>query len=367
MSAFTGITVDREALIANYVTVSERVSPAGVIAVVKANAYGHGAVDAARACVDAGAEWLGVADVDEGIALRRAGIDEGVRILAWLHAPDEDFRRAAQYGITPAVSSVSQLAAAADSEVPEVHVCVDTGLSRNGAVESEWAELFATAGRIARSGGRTRVEGLMSHLSNASRADDLDQDAALQRARDGLAANGIVPEIVHLAASAASIALPETRHDAARVGLALYGLSPLPDRSAADLGLRPAMRVTAAVLRTVPVAAGEGVSYGYTWRAETDTRLAVIGLGYADGFDRGLGDRVSVRIGDRRFPVVGRVAMNAMHVDIGDADVSVGDEAVLWGDPADGDPAVEEWAAAIDTINYEVVARIGRSVERRTT
>jgi len=367
MSAFTGITVDREALIANYVTVSERVSPAGVIAVVKANAYGHGAVHAARAFVDAGAEWLGVADVDEGIALRRAGIDEGVRILAWLHAPDEDFRRAAQYGITPAVSSVSQLAAAADSEVPEVHVCVDTGLSRNGAVESEWAELFATAGRIARSGGRTRVEGLMSHLSNASRADDLDQDAALQRARDGLAANGIVPEIVHLAASAASIALPETRHDAARVGLALYGLSPLPDRSAADLGLRPAMRVTAAVLRTVPVAAGEGVSYGYTWRAETDTRLAVIGLGYADGFDRGLGDRVSVRIGDRRFPVVGRVAMNAMHVDIGDADVSVGDEAVLWGDPADGDPAVEEWAAAIDTINYEVVARIGRSVERRTT
>jgi len=367
MSAFTGITVDREALIANYVTVSERVSPAGVIAVVKANAYGHGAVHAARAFVDAGAEWLGVADVDEGIALRRAGIDEGVRILAWLHAPDEDFRRAAQYGITPAVSSVSQLAAAADSEVPEVHVCVDTGLSRNGAVESEWAELFATAGRIARSGGRTRVEGLMSHLSNASRADDLDQDAALQRARDGLAANGIVPEIVHLAASAASIALPETRHDAARVGLALYGLSPLPDRSAADLGLRPAMRVTAAVLRTVPVAAGEGVSYGYTWRAETDTRLAVIGLGYADGFDRGLGDRVSVRIGDRRFPVVGRVAMNAMHVDIGDADVSVGDEAVLWGDPADGDPAVEEWATAIDTINYEVVARIGRSVERRTT
>ena len=367
MSAFTGITVDREALIANYVTVSERVSPAGVIAVVKANAYGHGAVHAARAFVDAGAEWLGVADVDEGIALRRAGIDEGVRILAWLHDPDEDFRRAAQYGITPAVSSVSQLAAAADSEVPEVHVCVDTGLSRNGAVESEWAELFATAGRIARSGGRTRVEGLMSHLSNASRADDLDQDAALQRARDGLAANGIVPEIVHLAASAASIALPETRHDAARVGLALYGLSPLPDRSAADLGLRPAMRVTAAVLRTVPVAAGEGVSYGYTWRAETDTRLAVIGLGYADGFDRGLGDRVSVRIGDRRFPVVGRVAMNAMHVDIGDADVSVGDEAVLWGDPADGDPAVEEWAAAIDTINYEVVARIGRSVERRTT
>ena len=367
MSAFTGITVDREALIANYVTVSERVSPAGVIAVVKANAYGHGAVHAARAFVDAGAEWLGVADVDEGIALRRAGIDEGVRILAWLHAPDEDFRRAAQYDVTPAVSSVDQLSAAADSEVRAVHVCVDTGLSRNGAVESEWAELFATAGRIARSGGRTRVEGLMSHLSNASRADDLDQDAALQRARDGLAANGIVPEIVHLAASAASIALPETRHDAARVGLALYGLSPLPDRSAADLGLRPAMRVTAAVLRTVPVAAGEGVSYGYTWRAETDTRLAVIGLGYADGFDRGLGDRVSVRIGDRRFPVVGRVAMNAMHVDIGDADVSVGDEAVLWGDPADGDPAVEEWAAAIDTINYEVVARIGRSVERRTT
>ncbi len=367
MSAFTGITVDREALIANYAAVAGQVAPSGVIAVVKANGYGHGAVEAARAFVDAGAEWLGVADVDEGVALRRAGIDEGVRILAWLHAPDEDFRRAAQYDVTPAVSSVSQLAAAADSEVRAVHLCVDTGLSRNGAVESEWAELFATAGRLARSGSRTRVEGLMSHLANASRADDLDQDAALQRALEGLAANGIVPDMVHLAASAAGIAVPETRRDVARVGLALYGLSPFPDRTSAELGLRPAMRVTAAVLRTVAVAAGEGVSYGYTWRATTDTRVAVIGLGYADGFDRALGDHVSVRIGDRTFPVVGRVAMNAMTIDVGDADVRAGDEVVLWGDPAEGDPAVEQWAAAIGTINYEVVARIGRSVERRTT
>lgn len=367
MSAFTGITIDREALIANYATVAERVAPSGVIAVVKANGYGHGAAEAAQAFVDAGAEWLGVADIDEAVALRQAGIDEGVRILAWLHAPDEDFRRAARYGITPAVSSVSQLAAAADSEVRAVHICVDTGLSRNGAVEAEWPELFETAGRLARSGARTRVEGLMSHLSNASRTDDLDQDAALQRALDGLIANGIVPDVVHLAASAASIAVPETRHDLARVGLALYGLSPFPDRTSADLGLRPAMRLTAAVLRTVPVRAGEGVSYGYTWRAESDTRLAVIGLGYADGFDRDFGNRVAVRIGDRTFPVVGRVAMNAMHVDIGDADVQVGDEAVLWGDPANGDPAVEDWAVAVGTINYEVVARVGRSVERRTT
>ncbi|MFJ3385019.1 MULTISPECIES: alanine racemase [unclassified Curtobacterium] len=367
MSAFTGITVDREALIANYATVAEQVAPSGVIAVVKANAYGHGAADAAQAFVDAGAEWLGVADIDEGIALRQAGIDEGVRILAWLHAPDEDFRRAAQYGITPAVSSVSQLAAASDSEVPAVHICVDTGLSRNGAVESEWPELFETAGRLARNGGRTRVEGLMSHLANASRTDDLDQDAALQRALDGLSARGIVPDVVHLAASAASIAVPETRRDLARVGIALYGLSPFAGRTSADLGLRPAMRVTAAVLRTVVVPAGDGVSYGYTWRAESDTRLAVIGLGYADGFDRAFGNHVSVRIGDRRFPVVGRVAMNAMHVDIGDAEVAVGDEVVLWGDPANGDPAVEDWASAVGTINYEVVARLGRSIERRTT
>jgi alanine racemase len=367
VSAFTGITIDRGALIENYATIADRVAPAGVIAVVKANAYGHGALDAAQAFVDAGAEWLGVADIDEAVALRQGGIDEGVRILTWLHAPDEDFRRAAQFDVTPAVSSVEQLSAAADSDVRAVHLCVDTGLSRNGAVESEWAELFATAGALARGGNRTRVEGLMSHLSNASRTDDLDQDAALQRALDGLAANGIVPDVVHLAASAASIAVPETRHDLSRVGLALYGLSPFDGRTSADLGLRPAMRVTAAVLRTVPVAAGDGVSYGYTWRAETDTRLAVIGLGYADGFDRDFGNRVSVRIGDRTFPVVGRVAMNAMHVDVGDADVQVGDEAVLWGDPANGDPAVEDWADAIGTINYEVVARIGRSVERRTT
>ncbi|ROP63226.1 alanine racemase [Curtobacterium sp. PhB130] len=367
MSAFTGITVDREALIANYATVAEQVAPSGVIAVVKANAYGHGAAAAAQAFVDAGAEWLGVADIDEGIALRQAGIDEGVRILAWLHAPDEDFRRAAQFGITPAVSSVEQLSSAADAEVRAVHICVDTGLSRNGAVESEWSELFDRAASLARGGARTRVEGLMSHLSNASRTDDLDQDAALQRALDGLSSRGIVPDVVHLAASAASIAVPETRRDLARIGIALYGLSPFADRTSAELGLRPAMRVTAAVLRTVVVPAGDGVSYGYTWRAESDTRLAVIGLGYADGFDRAFGNHVSVRIGDRRFPVVGRVAMNAMHIDIGDAEVAAGDEVVLWGDPANGDPAVEDWAAAVDTINYEVVARLGRSIERRTT
>ncbi|MCJ1715607.1 alanine racemase [Microbacterium sp. M1A1_1b] len=367
MSAFTGITLDREALIANYATLAEQVAPSGVMAVVKANGYGHGAADAARAFVDAGADWLGVADIDEGIALRQAGIDEDVRILAWLHAPDEDFRRAAQFGITPAVSSVEQLSSAADAEVPAVHVCVDTGLSRNGAVESEWPELFDRAGALARSGARTRVEGLMSHLSNASRTDDLDQDAGLQRALDGLAARGIRPDVVHLAASAASMALPETRRDLARVGIALYGLSPFADRSSADLGLRPAMRLTASVLRTVDVPAGDGVSYGYTWRAQTNTRLAVIGLGYADGLDRAFGNHVSVRIGNARFAVVGRVAMNAMHVDIGDADVSVGDEVVLWGDPANGDPAVEDWAAAVGTINYEVVARLGRSIERRTT
>ena len=367
MSAFTGITVDREALIANYATVADQVAPSGAIPVVKANGYGHGAADAAQAFVDAGAEWLGVADIDEGIALRQAGIDEGVRILAWLHAPDEDFRRAAQHGITPAVSSVEQLSSAADAEVAAVHICVDTGLSRNGAVESEWPELFDRAASLARGGARTRIEGVMSHLSNASRTDDLDQDASLQRALDGLRARGIVPDMVHLAASAASLALPETRRDLARVGIALYGLSPFPDRTSADLGLRPAMRLTASVLRTVVVPAGDGVSYGYTWRAESDTRLAVIGLGYADGFDRGFGNHVSVRIGDRLFPVVGRVAMNAMHIAIGDADVAVGDEVVLWGDPANGDPAVEDWASAVGTINYEVVARLGRSIERRTT
>jgi alanine racemase len=366
MSAFTGITVDREALIENYATISEQVAPAGVIAVVKADAYGHGAMLAAQAFVDAGAEWLGVADIAEGIALREAGIGEDVRIIAWLHAPDEDFRAAVAAGITPAVSSVEQLATAVDAEAPAVHIVVDTGLSRNGAVESEWAELFAVAGSLRRNGERTRVEGLMSHLSNASPTDDLEQEAALGRALAGLAGVGVVPEVVHLAASAASIALPDTRHDLTRIGLALYGLSPFADRTSAELGLRPAMTVTASVIRLVDVRAGEGVSYGYTHRATEDTTLAIIGLGYADGFDRAFGNRTEVSIGGRRFPVVGRLAMNAMHIDVGDAPVQVGDEVVLWGDPATGVPAVEDWADAIGTINYEVVARLGRDLTRRT-
>jgi alanine racemase len=367
VSVFTGVTVDREALIANYATVAETVAPSGVIAVVKADAYGHGALEAARAFVDAGAEWLGVADLDEAVALREGGIDEGIRILAWLHAPDEDFVRAASWAITPAVSSVEQLATAADAGVPAVHLVIDTGLSRNGAVESEWPELFDTAAALRQAGSRgTRIEGVMSHLSNASTSDDLEQDAALQRALDGLAERGIVPDVVHLAASAASLAIPETRRDLVRVGLALYGLSPFADRTSADLGLRPAMTVTAPVLRLVPVRAGDGVSYGYTFRAERDTTLAIVGLGYADGFDRAFGNRAEVSIGGRRFPVVGRLAMNAMHIDVGDAAIAVGDEAVLWGDPERGVPAVEEWADAIGTINYEVVARLGRDLERRT-
>jgi alanine racemase len=367
LSAFTGVTVDREALIANYATVAEQVAPSGVIAVVKADAYGHGALECARAFVDAGAEWIGVADIDEGIALRDGGIGDDVRILAWLHAPDEDFRRAAARDITPAVSSVSQLSAAVDAEVRAVHLVIDTGLSRNGAVESEWPELFAVAGSLARSGERTRVEGVMSHLSNSSPADDDDQDAVLRRALDGLAAVGVVPEVVHLAASAGAIALPETRHDLVRTGLALYGLSPFADKTSADLGLRPAMTVTASVLRLVQVRAGDGVSYGYTHRFERDTTLAIIGLGYADGFDRAFGNRAEVSIAGRRHPVVGRLAMNAMHIDVGDAPVEVGDEVVLWGDPTTGVPAVEDWAAAVGTINYEVVARLGRDLARRVS
>lgn len=367
MSAFTGITVDREALIANYATLASRVAPAGVIAVVKADAYGHGALECAQAFVDAGAEWLGVADIDEALALRAGGIGTDVRILAWLHAPDEDFRRAAAADITPAVSSVEQLATAVDAEVPAVHLVVDTGLSRNGAVESEWPELFRLAGSLAASNSRTRIEGLMSHLSNASEADDIAQGQALGRALEGLAAVGVVPYVVHLAASAAALSLPGLHHDLVRTGIALYGLSPVAGRTSAELGLRPAMTVTASVLRLIPVRAGEGVSYGYTHRATEDTTLAIAGLGYADGIDRAFGNRVDVAIGGRRFPVVGRVAMNAMHIDIGDAPVAVGDEVVLWGDPATGVPSVEEWAAAIGTINYEVVARLGPDVPRRMT
>lgn len=354
------LTVEKAALEHNIATLRAAVAPAAIMAVVKANAYGHGAVETARVFEGAGVDWLGVADLDEAVVLREAGITAPV--LAWLHAPGETFERAAAHDVTPAVSGVEQLEAAVAAGVRAVHLCVDTGLSRNGAVESEWPELFR---RAVATHDTVPVEGLMSHLANTSPADDGAQMAAFVRAAGMLGDLGVEPRLQHLAASAAGLTFSGARITMVRFGIAAYGVSPFDDRSSAELGLRPAMTMTAPVTTVKRVPAGEGVSYGYVFRPERDTTIAVVPVGYADGVDRAASDRASVTIGDRTYRVRGRIAMNALVIDVGDDPVEVGDEVVLFGDPTLGRQGASDWAAAFGGIAYEVIASLSPHLARR--
>lgn len=337
-----------------------------LIAVVKADGYGHGALTAARAALAGGASRLGVADLAEAHELRAAGID--APIVAWLHGPDGDFARAVADDVQLGISSVDQLrrAAAAAREAgraARVHLKLETGLGRNGAAPEEWGALFDLAAELERQ-GEVRVEGVFSHLSGTSPDDDRQQVRVFEAGLAQAAERGVRPVIRHIAATGAAISLPEARFDAVRVGIGLYGLSPADGLTSADLGLTPAMTLRSRIAAVRRVPAGHGASYGYRHRAERETTFALVPLGYADGVPRQASGTAPVTIGGRRFRVAGAIAMDQFIVDVGDTEVAVGDEVVLFGDPATGVPAVEEWAAAANTINYEIVTRIGNRVTR---
>lgn len=372
-SSFRELVVDLDAVTANVSRLREIVGTEHVMAVVKANAYGHGAVACARAALAGGADWLGVADVSEALELRDAGI--AAPMLAWLHDPDEDFVAAVAAGVDIGVSSLAQLEAVAVArrgDAPAyIQLKLETGLSRNGIAEREWDAAFARA-RELEEAGSVVVRGIFSHVSNASARDDL---AAVAAFTDGLVraeAAGLSPELRHIAASAAALAIPQTRFNLVRLGIAVYGLSPFganaPEGlSAAELGLRPAMTVRGRVAAVRRVAAGAGVSYDYTYRTEKETTLALVPLGYAEGIPRHASNRGPVGIGGRILRVSGRVAMDQFVVDVGDLPVEVGDEVVLFGAAGPGVPAVEDWAEAADTINYEIVTRMGGRLRRTFT
>jgi alanine racemase len=358
-------TIDVGAITAN-VRHLRRLTGSEVIAVVKADGYGHGAVRSATAAIEGGAARIGVADVTEAIALRRGGVN--APILAWLHAPGASFAEAASAHVELGISSFDQLlaaAAAASVDRPVgVHLKLETGLARNGIAPEDYRVVFAEAARLERI-GKLRVVGIFSHLANASADEDRAQ---LRLFQDGLgvaATAGLAPPLRHLAATAAAIDLPETRLGCVRLGIGVYGLSPFEDRSSADLGLRPAMTLRASVAAVRRVAAGHGVSYGFDYRTADETTLALVPLGYADGVPRQASGAGPVSIGGRRFRVAGRVAMDQIVVDVGDHPVAVGDEAVLFGDPTLGAPTATDWAEAAGTINYEIVTRVGPRVTRR--
>ncbi|QBR90566.1 alanine racemase [Microbacterium sp. dk485] len=343
-----------------------RLTDAEIIAVVKADAYGHGAFRSAVAALQGGASRLGVADIAEALRLRREGIT--APILAWLHAPGTSFAEAVEHDIEVGVSGMDQLlqaaAAASGNRPAAVHIKIDTGLSRNGVPPAQYRVVFAEAARLERI-GKVRVVGLFSHLSNASAADDLAALRVFEEAVSEAASLGLNPPLRHIAATQAAIELPETRLGCVRIGIGLYGLSPFADRTSAELGLRPAMTLRAAVAAVRRVPAGQGVSYGYDFRAPRDTTLALVPLGYADGVPRQASGTGPVTIGGRRFTVAGRIAMDQFVVDVGDTPVAVGDEVVLFGDPTLGAPSATEWADAAGTINYDLVTGIGSRVARR--
>ena len=366
MTGFREAVVDLAAVYDNVVHLRQVAGTAHLMAVVKANAYGHGAVPVARTALAAGADWLGVADIDEALELRAAGID--APLLAWLHDPDADFAAAIARNISLGLSSVRQLrqvagAAAALGRVADVHVKLETGLNRNGVHEPDWAETFALAAELEQAGHLT-VTGIFSHLSNASPSDDAEAIVRFERGVRLAVDAGLTPPLIHLASTAAALRVPAARFSMVRVGIGIYGLSPFADQTSKELGLTPAMTLRGRVAAVRPVAAGAGVSYDYLWRAPVDGYLALVPLGYADGVPRQASGTARVDIAGHPHPLVGRIAMDQFVVSVGQERVAVGDDVVLFGNPETGVPSATDWADAAGTINYEIVTRIGRRVPR---
>ncbi|OKI43764.1 alanine racemase [Streptomyces sp. CB03578] len=363
--------IDLDAVRGNVRALRERAPRAQVMAVVKADGYGHGAVPCARAALDAGAAWIGTATPQEALALRAAGID--APLMCWLWTPGGPWREAVEAGIDVSVSALWALdevraAARAAGRTARIQLKADTGLGRAGCQPADWAELVGAA-VAAQAEGTVRVTGLWSHFACADEPGHPSVPLQLAAFRDMLAyaeKEGVEPEVRHIANSPATITLPESHFDLVRCGLAVYGVSPAPELGTpAQLGLRPAMTLKASVALVKAVPAGHGVSYGHHHVTAADTRLALIPAGYADGVPRHASGRGPVLVGGKVRTVAGRVAMDQFVVDLGPDDpVEAGDEAVLFGPGDGGEPTAEDWAQAADTIAYEIVTRIGGRVPR---
>ena len=352
--------VDLGAIAHNVRILRERAGSAQLMAVVKADGYGHGAVEVARAALSAGAAELGVATVGEALELRAAGVT--APMLAWLHPPGTDFTEAVAADVQIGLSSAAQLgdvvaAAGRTGRPATVSVKLDTGLNRNGVAAADYPDLLAAL-RRAVAEGAIRVRGLMSHLSHGDEPEHPNNDRQAQRLREALDVarrQGVPFEIAHLANSPATLARPDLAFDMVRPGVAVYGLNPLVGRD--DHGLIPAMTLKSPVAMVKSVRAGEGVSYGHAWNADVDTTVALIPLGYADGVFRGLSGRIDVAINGRRYRNVGRICMDQFVVDLGPGpvDVAAGDQAVLFGPGTAGEQTAQDWADLLGTIHYEVV------------
>jgi alanine racemase len=364
------VEIDAGAIADNVRELKRRSPSALLMAVVKADAYGHGAEVAARAALDGGADWLGVAQLTEAIALRDAGIT--APLLSWIYPPGADLAGALTRGIDVGIGAREHvrevvLAARATGTTARVQLKVDTGLGRGGILEDLDDVLDDLA--VALAEGALELTGTWSHFAFADAPEHPTVRAQQERFGEVLrlmGRRGIPTGMAHLANSAATLTNPSAHFDLVRPGLAVYGLSPVPDLGRPeDFGLREAMRVRARLTTVKRARAGQGVSYAHQYVTDRDTVLGVVPTGYADGIPRSAGSAGPVQVGDRRLTVAGRVCMDQFVLDLGpDFAGATGDVVTLVGVGAEGEPTAQDWAEAAGTINYEVVTRMGPRLPR---
>ncbi|MEV6283132.1 alanine racemase [Kribbella sp. NPDC051770] len=335
-----------------------------IMAVVKANGFGHGAVQIAKAAVDAGATWLGVARADEALELRAAGLT--VPILAWLYDATELMWLS---DVDVSVATVSELQQVVSApSVHHVHLKLDTGLHRGGSTPDQWIELTRAAAHY-EALGAIKVRGIWSHLSHGDDAAAPHSRRQLELLRAGVVLArraGLEPSVIHLANSAGALTLDAPDCNLVRIGAGLYGIDEM------GAGLRPAMQLVTKVAQVRRIRAGEGVSYNHSYVTPTDTTIALIPLGYADGIPRSAGaggagadTEASVLVRGVRMPVRGRIAMDQFLVDAGDLPVEPGEPVVVFGPGDQGEPTAADWAQWAGTIPHEIYTGLGSRVPRR--
>ena len=360
------LTVDLQAIAANTRLFASR-TRAEVMAVVKADGFGHGGADAARAALANGATWLGVTSIAEGLALREAGL--AAPVLSWLNPVDADFGLALAAGIDLAVPSLQHLsvvidAAAASGRRARVHLQLDVGMARDGCEPAGWPGLCRAA-----CGGEQRgvlqVVGLMGHLGCADNPADPCNKAGracfgcgVETAR----AAGLRPAVRHLAATAATLTDSRTHHTLCRIGAGLVGIDP-----SRTTRLHPALTLTAPVVAVRRVRAGRPVGYGHSWTAPADTTLGLLPAGYADGLPRAASGHAEVMVRGRRCPVAGLISMDQTVIDLRSQQVHPGEIATVFGPGTSGEPTAADWAAWAGTIEHEIVTGVGARVRRQVT
>jgi alanine racemase len=360
------LTVDLQAVAANTRFFAAR-TRAEVMAVVKADGFGHGGAEAARTALANGATRLGVTSIAEGLALREAGLPAPV--LSWLNPVDADFRLALAAGIDVAVPSLRHLsavmgAARASGRRARVHLHLDVGMARDGCEPAEWPGLCRAA-----FGGEQRgvltVAGLMGHLGCA----DVPADPCNKAGRacfawglEAARAAGLRPVMRHLAATAAALTDPRTHHTLCRIGAGLVGIDP-----SRTTRLHPALTLTAPVVAVRRVREGSPVGYGHCWAAPADTTLGLLPVGYADGLPRAASGHAEIMVRGRRCPVAGLISMDQTVIDLRSQQVHPGEAAIVFGPGTSGEPTVADWAAWAGTIEHEIVTGIGARVRRQIT